>query len=205
MEVLGPLRRFLNWERRVFLGEDEWEFPTTRDMTGLIAALDQRLKRRSVSEKRTVWSSPMRALSVHVTAPDGVEVFWNFGYWSPIPRLLGGLYFDGRLCAASGGGAIIGRFRQTRLNGAFFLLFANMITLWLALAVANVGRRVVGCSSFDAPGCETIGQALVFLGLGTLIVSFMLVTIRYEFGIALFSRPRIRALLTDLAGSGAPL
>lgn len=202
MGVPGPVRKFLAWERRVFLGEEDWEFPTLRDMTGLIAALDQRLIRRSVSEQRTVWSSPMRALSVHVTAPDHVQVFWNFGYWSPIPRLLGGLYFDGRLSAASGGGAIIGRFRQTRLNGAFLLLFANMVILWLALAVANVGRRVVGCSSFAAPGCETIGQALAFLGLGALIVSFMLVTIRYEFGISLLSKPRIRALLTDLAGDG---
>lgn len=203
MDILGSVRKFLAWERRVFLGEEDWEFPTARDMTGLIAALDQRLKRRSVLERRTVWSSPMRALSVHVTSPDRVEVFWNLGYWSPIPRLLGGLYFDGRLSAASGGSAIIGRFRQTRLNGAFFLLFANMVTLWLALAVANVGRRVVGCSSFAAPGCETIGQALVFLGLGALIVSFMLVTIRYEFGISLFSRPRIRALLKDMAAGGA--
>lgn len=205
MDVLRPVRNLLAWERRVLLGEEDWEFPTTRDMTGLVAALDQRLKRRSESENRTVWSSPMRALSVHVREPDRVEVFWNFGYWSPLPRLLGGLYFDGCLYAASGGGAIIGRFRPTHLNGAFSRLFANMVILWLALALANVGRRVVGCSSFSAPGCETIDQALVFLGLGALIGSFMLVTIRYEFGISLFSRPRIRALLSDLAGSAAPV
>jgi hypothetical protein len=202
--VLGRVRKFLNWERRVFLGEEEWEFATVGDMSGLTQALDQRLKRRSTTGKRTVWSSRMRALSVHVTAPDRIEVFWKWGYWSLFPWVIGGLHFDGHLTTASDGDAVVGQFRQPTLSGAFLLLVANFAMLWLLLlAAVLVVRKVGGCFAFGGDGCGTVANGGVFLGFGVLVVSIMLAGIRYVIGGYLFSRQRIRALLTDLAAGAA--
>jgi len=204
MNILGRVRQFLAWERRALLGEEEWEFATTRDMAGLTQALDQRLTRRSTAGDRMVWSSRLRALSVHAAEPDRIQVFWNWGYWSPFPRLLGGLYFDGRLSSVSDRARIVGRFRQPVLSGAFFLFVANAVVLWLLFAVAAVAQHVVGCVTYGDDRCELLAQASAVFGLGVLVASFMLAMIRYVVGGSIFSRGRIRMLLTDVTAAGTP-
>ena len=202
MTVLGHVRKFLDWERRVFLGEEEWEFPTTRDMTGLIQVLDQRFKKRSTAGIRTVWYDPSHKLAVHTTPTDRIEVF---GHLSPIPRHFGVLYFDGRVTVTSEGSAIVGRIRQPKLSGSFLLLCANFLLLSLLVDLAFLIHEVISCITVVDYGCHTVANAGIVVGLGAVMTLFMIALLRYVLGGAIFTRPRLRALLTELAGSGAPL
>jgi len=200
MGVPGTVRRFLDWERRVFLGEEDWEFPTTRDMSALVQMLDQRSTRRSTGGNSIAWQEPSHKLAVHATPPDRIEVF---GHWSPIPRHFGVLYFDGRVSVTSEASAIVGRTRQPKLSGSFLLLCANFLLLSLLVDLTFLIHEVISCITVVDYVCDNVANAGIMVGLGVVMTLSIIALLRYVLGGAIFVRRRLRALLTDLAGGGA--
>lgn len=199
--LFDALRKFLVWQRRIFLGEEDWEFATTHDLESLGRVLDRRLKRRSAVAGKAIWSSRWRALSVHLTTPDRVKVFWNWGHWSPFPRILGGPYFDGRMSRGVDGNTIVGRFRHPLLSAAFLLLLVNLVLLWLVFVVALDVWQLAACLLDGSAPCVGIGKALAFLGLVVAAVSIFLMMVRYVAGASILGRRRIAAILTDMSSA----
>jgi len=202
MDVLSPVRKFLAWERRAFLGEEDWEFPTTRDMSGITQALDQRLRRRPAQGNTIVWCKPWHTLAVHMNPHGRIEFF---GHRSFLPRHLGFLYFDGQITVTDEGSAIVGRLRLPKVSGSFLLLCTNFLMLWLLIAVAMFFHDVISCVTGVDYGCDTVANAGILVGFGAVTIPFTIGLLRYVLSGAIFTRGRLRALLTDLAGIGAPI
>lgn len=197
--LLHGLRRFLAWQARVILREEEWVFGASLDLVDLIDAIDARLQRKPAPKGLVIWAAPSRAMSVCVDVSGRIEIFGGGG-WTLRPRLLGNMYFAGELTE----NAVRGRFRQTAFFRAFLLFAINMVLVWLLISLSFFVYQTGGCLIAVGDYCGCVRNAAAVLAGGAAFAVVGYVFIRLFAWVSGLGRSKIRVFLADLTTSGSP-
>ncbi len=195
--LLHGLRRFLAWQARVFLREEEWVFDAFLDLADLIDAIDDRLNRKPAPKGVVVWVSPWRTFSVYVMVSNRIEIFG--GGWWLIPRLFGGMYFSGVLAD----GTLKGRLRQSAFPRAFLLLFVNLILVFLLIDLSVVVYQTGGCLMVDGDYCGYSRNAAGVLVGGLFFAVIGYIIVRLFAWVLGGGRREIHTFLADITMTGA--